>query len=99
PGGSAIHRSAAAYDPRTVAETLITLRILRRGVRTDELLGHLAHRFGGARLRRDDFGAVEIRVSGRAAVAWDELRGALDAAGSDWRQWLHLGPRPVGRGA
>jgi hypothetical protein len=82
-----------------VAETLITLRILRDGARTDELLGRVERRFGGDRLRRDDFGAVEIRVSGRGAVAWDEMRDALDAAGSDWRQWVHLPPRPVGRGA
>jgi hypothetical protein len=82
-----------------VAETLITLRVLRNGARTDELLGHVERRFGGDRLRRDDFGVVEIRLSGRAAVAWDEVRDALDAAGSDWRQWVHLAPRPFGRGA
>jgi hypothetical protein len=82
-----------------VAETLITLRILRRGARTDELISHVERRFGPDRLRRDEFGVVTIRVSGRAAAAWDDLRDALDAAGSDWRQWVHLAPRPFGRGA
>jgi hypothetical protein len=75
------------------------LRILRRGGRTDELLAHVERRVGADRLSRDDFGAVEIRVSGRGAAAWDEVRDALDAAGSDWRQWVYLGPRPFGRGA
>jgi hypothetical protein len=82
-----------------VAETQITLRILRRGARADELLAHIEHRFGRDRVRRDDFDAVTIRVSARAAVTWDEVRDALDAAGSDWRQWVYLAPRPFGRGA
>jgi hypothetical protein len=80
-----------------VANDAITIRVLRHGTRTDELLGVLAQRFGSDRVWRDDHGAVHIRVSGRRATAWDELRDALDAAGSDWRQWLHLAPRPSGR--
>src|SRR4051794_10507137 len=88
------HGPAQRLRSAIVAETLITLRILRRGVRTDELLRDVERRVGGDRLRRDDFGAVEIRVRGRAAVTWDEVRDALDAAGSDWRQWIYLAPRP-----
>jgi hypothetical protein len=79
-----------------VPDIAITIRVLRPGPRTDELLGALAQRFGSDRVWRDDYGAVHVRVNGRRATAWDELRDALDAAGSDWRQWLHLGPRPSG---
>jgi len=85
-----------AGDNLAVAEVAITMRVLRHGTRTEELLGVLARRFGSDRVWRDDFGAVHVRVSGRRATAWDELRDALDAAGGDWRQWLHLGPRPSG---
>jgi hypothetical protein len=82
-----------------VTETHITLRILRRGPRADELLAHVARRFGPDRVRRDNFDAVKISVSARAAVAWDDVRDALDGAGSDWRQWVYLPPRPFGRRA
>jgi hypothetical protein len=100
------HRCAAAaamgrrrIRSAVVTETQITLRILRRGPRADELLAHVARRFGPDRVRRDDFDAVKIRVSARAAVAWDDVRDALDGAGSDWRQWVYLPPRPFGRRA
>jgi hypothetical protein len=80
-----------------VADSLITLRVLRDGVRTDELIADFERRFGRDRVRRDGFGAVTIRVSGRAAAAWDELRDALDGSGSDWRERVYLAPRPFGR--
>jgi hypothetical protein len=62
-----------------VPETQITLRILRRGLGTEELLANVERRFGAGHLHRDDFGAVRIRVSGRAAVAWDQVRDASTA--------------------
>jgi hypothetical protein len=93
-----VDRFGAAHTIRLVAETLVILRIVRGGDRTDELLRHVERRVGADRLSRDDFGAIRIRVRGRAAAAWDEVRDALDAAGSDWRQWVYLAPRPFGRG-
>ena len=89
------HRAAADDNPG-VSDVAITIRVLRPGTRTDELLRALTERFGADRVWRDDYGAVHVSVSGRRATAWDELRDALDAAGSDWRQWLHLAPRPSG---
>jgi hypothetical protein len=80
-----------------VSRNPITIRILRTGTRTDELLGCVARRFGAERLQSDGFGAVHVDVTGRPTTTWDELRDVLDAAGSDWRQWLHLAPRPSGR--
>jgi hypothetical protein len=43
-------------------------------------------------------GAVTIPISERGAVAWDEVRDAIDAARSDWRRWLYLAPRLYGWG-
>jgi len=36
-----------------------------------------------------------LRLDGRGPKAWDTVRDALDSAGSDWRQWIHLAPRPT----
>jgi hypothetical protein len=81
-----------------VPRTPITIRILRAGSRTDELLGCVTQRFGSDHVRTDGFGAVHVDVTGRPTTTWDELRDVLDSAGSDWRQWLHLPPRPSGWG-
>ena len=93
------HGPAAEHpDNHLVSRAPITIRILRTGSRSEELLGCVARRFGSERLRSDGFGAVHVDVTGRPAATWDQLRDVLDAAGSDWRQWLHLPPRPSGRG-
>jgi hypothetical protein len=77
-----------------VADAVITLRIIRKGPRTTEILDELADRLRQKDLEPNDRGAIEVRVSGRAPRAWEDVRDALDAAGDDWRQWLHLAPRP-----
>ena len=78
-----------------MAEAVITVRVLRKGKRTEEILGEIGERLRQRRdLEPNDRGAIEIRLSGRAPRAWEEVRDALDAAGDDWRQWLHLAPRP-----
>jgi hypothetical protein len=77
-----------------VADVVITLRIIRRGPRTTEILDELAGRLRQKELEPNDRGAIELRLGGRAPRAWEDVRDALDAAGDDWRQWLHLSPRP-----
>ena len=77
-----------------MAEAVITLRILRKSPRTNEILDELADRLRQKPLEPNDRGAIEVRLSGRAPRAWEDVRDALDAAGDDWRQWLHLAPRP-----
>lgn len=77
-----------------MAEAVITLRVLRKSQRTVEVLDGVAARLGKEQLQPDDLGAVHIRMQGRAPRSWDEVRDALDATGDDWRQWLHLAPRP-----
>jgi hypothetical protein len=77
-----------------VPEAVIQLRVLRASTRTDELLGDLARSLGRDSLEPDDTGLVLVRLDLRGPKAWDSVRDALDEAGPDWRQWLHLAPRP-----
>jgi hypothetical protein len=78
-----------------VAESVIVVRVLRRGGRADELLEQLAAALDREALMADEYGAVRVRVGARGPVAWETVREALDGLGADWRQWLHLAPRPT----
>jgi hypothetical protein len=77
-----------------VAETVITVRVIRKNPRTEQVLTQLADRLGKDHLEPSDRGTIDIRMSGRGPRAWEEVRDALDSIGDDWRQWLHLSPRP-----
>lgn len=78
-----------------MAEVVITMRVLRKSARTDEILRHVGERLRQRdELEPNDRGAIEVRLGGRAPRAWEDVRDALDDAGDDWRQWLHLSPRP-----
>jgi predicted Rdx family selenoprotein len=78
-----------------VAESVIVVRVLRRGGRADELLAQLGGALDRDALMPDEHGAVCVRVDARGPVAWETVRDALDGLGPDWRQWLHLAPRPT----
>ena len=77
-----------------MAEATIVLRVLRRGARSDLLLDEVGRAITDAPLVADDHGTVELPAPRRAPQVWDAVRDALDAAGSDWRQWLYLSARP-----
>ena len=77
-----------------MADTVITLRIWRKGARAHELLERLGRELGRDDIVADEGGLVRLRMDGRAGKSWDALRDALDRAGSDWREWLHLESRP-----
>ena len=77
-----------------MADTVITLRIWRKGDRAHELLGRLGQELGREDVAADDHGIVRLRMDGRGGKSWDALRDALDRAGPDWREWLHLESRP-----
>jgi predicted Rdx family selenoprotein len=78
-----------------VANSVIVVRVLRRGGRADELLEQLGGALDREALMPDEYGAVRLRIDARGPVAWTTVRDALDGLGSDWRQWLHLAPRPT----
>ena len=77
-----------------MAETVITVRVIRKNPRAQEVLDELGHALGKEPLEPNDRGAIEIRMNGRGPRAWEEVRDTLDRIGDDWRQWLHLSPRP-----
>jgi hypothetical protein len=77
-----------------MAEAAVTIRIVRRGTRAQELLADLFERLSEDPRETDDSGVVILRIAARGPQAWDRVRDALDEGGSDWRQWLHLEPRP-----
>ena len=73
---------------------MITLRIWRKGPRAHELLERLGTELGRGDVVADDAGQVKLRMDGRGGKSWDSLRDALDRAGTDWREWIHLESRP-----
>lgn len=77
-----------------MAEVVVRVRVLRRGPRPAELLASVFHKLGQEPREPDDAGVVALTMGGRGPQAWELVRDALDASGSDWRQWLHLEPRP-----
>jgi len=77
-----------------VPEAVIRLRVIRRGGRAEELLRAVASQLGRDDVAPDDSGLVALRVDDRGPKAWDTVRDALDGAGADWREWIHLAPRP-----
>ena len=77
-----------------MAEAAVKVRVLRRGSRTTELLAELFRALGQDPHEPDDAGVVTLTVPARGPQAWETVRDALDASGPEWRQWLHLEPRP-----
>ncbi len=77
-----------------MAESVITVRIWRKGARAEELIERLGQELGREAVP-DDHGIVRLRMDGRGPKSWDAVRDALDRAGSDWREWLHLESRPT----
>ena len=77
-----------------MARSEITLRVVRRGPRTQEVLQAAGRALGKDALEADEHGVIRLELPDRAPAAWERVRDALDSAGSDWRQWLHLEARP-----
>lgn len=76
-------------------EAVITLHVLKRGDRARQLLDSVADQLGLAPVEPDDHRVVRLTIgNARPPRAWERVRDALDAAGDDWREWLHLQPRP-----
>ena len=76
-------------------EAVITLRVLKRGARAQQILDAVAVQLGLGAIEPDDHRVVRLGMgSARPPRAWERVRDALDAAGDDWREWLHLEPRP-----
>jgi hypothetical protein len=73
--------------------TAIVVHVTRPGGRANELLAVLATELG-RETPMDERGHVRILLEESEAAAWQRVNDALDAAGDDWREYLHVNPRP-----
>jgi hypothetical protein len=74
--------------------TAIVVHVTRPGRRADELLAAVATRLGRETPIADERGHVRILLEESEGAAWQRVNDALDAAGSDSREYLHVNPRP-----
>lgn len=76
---------------------VIRLILIRDDPRARALLADVARRLDLETLEPDTSGDVRIAVEPSAdGDAWARVRGALDEAGADWWQYIHL-PRHASR--
>ena len=66
-----------------MAEASVKVTVLRRGPRPAELLADVSRRLGHEPREPNDAGVVTLTVGTRGPQAWEEVRDALDASGSD----------------
>jgi hypothetical protein len=70
---------------------VIRLILIRDDARARALLADVARRLELATLEPDAHGDVNLLVEPSPDQdAWERVRGALDAAGDDWWQYIHL---------
>jgi hypothetical protein len=74
--------------------TAIVVHVTRPGPRADELLAALANHLGREMHAPDERGHVRLLLEEREDAGWQHVHDALDAAGDDWHDHLHLNPRP-----
>jgi hypothetical protein len=74
--------------------TAIVVHVTRPGGRADELLAAVAKQLGGGTQIPDERGHVRILLEESEGAAWRRVHDALDAAGDDWHEHLHVNPRP-----
>jgi hypothetical protein len=75
--------------------TAIVVHVTRPGGRADELLAAVAKQLGQESPIPDERGHVRILLEESEGAAWQRVNDALDAAGDDWHEHLHVNPRPA----
>jgi hypothetical protein len=73
--------------------TAIVVHVTRPGQRANELLAAVAEHLGRATPIPDERGHVRILLEESEGAAWQRVEDALDAAGDDWHEHLHVNPR------
>jgi hypothetical protein len=73
--------------------TAIVVYVTRPGGRANELLAAVAKQLGRGPPIPDERGHVRILLEESEGAAWQRVSDALDAAGDDWNEHLHLNPR------
>jgi hypothetical protein len=74
--------------------TAIVVHVTHPGDRANALLADVAGRLGRQTPTADDRGHVRLLLQEPAGAAWDHVHDALDVAGDDLHEHLHLNPRP-----
>jgi len=70
---------------------VIRLILIRDDARTRTILADVARRLEVGTLEPDGRGDIQITVEpSPEADGWNRVRRALDAAGDDWWQYIHL---------
>jgi hypothetical protein len=70
---------------------VIRLILIRDDPRGRALLADVARRLGLGSLEPDAHGDVAVAVEPTPdGDSWERVRGALDAAGDDWWEYIHL---------
>jgi hypothetical protein len=73
--------------------TAIVVHVTRPGGRANEPLAAVAKHLGRATPIPDERGHVRILLEEPEGPAWQRVHDALDAAGDDWREHLHVNPQ------
>jgi hypothetical protein len=74
--------------------TAIVVHVTRPGRRANELLAAVAKQLGRATPIPDERGHARMVLEESEGTAWQRVNDALDAAGDDWHEHLHMNPRP-----
>jgi hypothetical protein len=74
--------------------TAIIVHVTHPGPRADELLAAVAGALGRATPKPDERGHARILLEEPEGRAWHRVHDALDAAGDDWPEHLHVNPEP-----
>jgi hypothetical protein len=78
----------------------IRLIVIRDGPRAREILVAVARRLGLGGLEPDVHGDVFVALEASAdGDPWERVRAALDAAGGDWWDYVHLPSHATARAA
>ena len=97
-GGNRVGLAGCVGGPRLrsalVPLTAIVVHVMRPGRRADELLAAVAKHLGRGTQIPDERGHVRILLEESEGAAWQRIHDALDAAGDDWHEHLHVNPRP-----
>jgi hypothetical protein len=72
--------------------TAIIVHVTRPGGRANDLLAAVAEQLGGGTPIPDERGHVRFLLEESEGAAWQRVNDALDAAGDDWDEHLHLNP-------
>ena len=73
--------------------TAIVVHVTRPGGRAEELLAAVAKQLDRGTQIPDERGHVRILLEECEGAAWQRVNDALDAAGDDWPEYLHVNPR------